>query len=59
MLLLSLAGLGTVPYCAMKLNRRAYGIELWGAYYQDGLAYNKEAELIAMQPTLFDLLEVA
>lgn len=53
------AGLGTVPYCATQLKRKSYGIELWGAYYQDGLAYNKEAELIAMQPTLFDLLEIA
>lgn len=52
------AGLGTVPYCAMKLGRKAYGIELAGPYYQDALNYNKEAELIAQQPTFFDLLGV-
>lgn len=53
------AGLGTVPYCATQLKRKSYGIELAGHYYHDGLKYNQEAELIAMQPTFFDLLEIA
>ncbi len=52
------AGLGTVPYCATQLKRKCYGIELWGAYYQDGLKYNQEADLIAQQPTMFDLLRI-
>ena len=53
------AGLGTVPYCATKLKRKSYGVELWTPYYQDGLAYNKQADLEAQQPTLFDLLGIA
>ena len=52
------AGLGTVPYCATKLKRRSYGIELWTPYYEDGLAYNKQADDLASQPTLFDLLGI-
>lgn len=50
------AGLYTVPYCAMKLGRRAYGIELADEYFRDGLKYCKEADFMAQQPTLFDWL---
>ena len=52
------AGLGTVPYCATQLKRRSYGIELAGQYYHDGLKYNQEADLIAQQPTFFDMLRI-
>lgn len=50
------AGLYTVPYCAIKLGRRAYGIELADDYFRDGLKYCKEADFLSQQPTLFDLL---
>jgi len=51
------AGLFTVPYCAIKLGRRAYGIELSDSYYEDGLRYVRDADLEAQQPTLFNLME--
>lgn len=51
------AGLFTVPYCAIKLGRRAYGIELSDQYFEDGLRYCEEADFVAQQPTLFDLME--
>lgn len=51
------AGLYTVPYCAIKLGRRAYGIELADQYFEDGLRYCKEADFISQQPTLFDLMK--
>lgn len=50
------AGLYTVPYCAIKLGRRAYGIELSDDYFRDGLKYCKEADFLSQQPTLFDLM---
>ena len=52
------AGLFTVPYCAIQLGRRAYGIELSDQYFADGLKYCKEADFMAQQPTLFDWLEI-
>lgn len=52
------SGLGTVPYCAMKLKRLAYGIELNNQYFTDSLKYCKNMEIEAVQPTLFDLLDV-
>lgn len=52
------AGLYTVPYCAMKLGRRAYAIELADQYFEDGLKYCKEADFMAQQPTLFDWLNL-
>lgn len=50
------AGLFTVPYCAIKLGRKAYGIELSEQYFEDGLKYCKEADFTTQQPTLFDWL---
>lgn len=51
------AGLFTVPYCAIKAGRRSCGIELADDSFRDGLKYCKEADLLARQPTLFDLME--
>lgn len=51
------AGLFTVPMCAVKAGRYGIGIELNTAYYKDGLAYMRSADLQAGMPTLFDLIE--
>lgn len=52
------AGLGTVPYCALKLKRRGLGIELNAGYFADAVAYCAAAERDADMPTLFDLSPV-
>ncbi len=52
------AGLGTVPYCALKLGRRGLGVELSPDYFEDSLWYLKQAELQAGVATLFDLEEI-
>jgi DNA modification methylase len=52
------AGLFTVPYVAVKMRRRAYGIELNATYYADGVRYCQAAEVQALAPTLFDWLAV-
>ena len=49
-------GLFTVPYCAIKLGRRAYGVELSQEYFRHGVKYCQAMELEAMAPTLFDWL---
>lgn len=51
------AGLGTVPYCAVKLDRKGIGIELSGEYFKDSIAYLRAAESERSMPTLFDLIE--
>ena len=51
-------GLMTVPYCAVKMGRRGYGVELNPDYFNDGIAYLKEVEYKRKVPTLFDLMEV-
>jgi DNA modification methylase len=51
------AGIGTVPQCAVLLNRKAIGIELAHDYYTDGAMYCQMAEQKRANPTLFDLLE--
>ncbi len=51
------AGLGTVPYCAVKLGRRGVGVELNPDYWRDGVAYVQAAARKAQVPTLFDLME--
>jgi hypothetical protein len=48
-------GLMTVPYMAVKMSRRGYGIELNYESYKDGCRYLKEVEMEVMAPTLFDL----
>jgi hypothetical protein len=50
------AGLGTVPYCAVKLGRRGAGVELNPTYWRDGVAYVDAAARQASIPTLFDLI---
>lgn len=52
------AGLLTVPYAAIKLKRRAYGIEIHPPYFADGVRYCREIERQALAPTLFDWLEL-
>lgn len=49
-------GLMTVPYCAIRLKRRGYGIELSPAYWRDGVAHCQAAEREVDVPTLFDLM---
>lgn len=51
------AGLFTVPMLAIKLGRRAYGIELNTEYYEAGVRYCQDAEREKLAPTLFDLLD--
>ena len=50
-------GLMTVPYMAVKMDRRGVGIELNSDYFRDGLGYLQEAEEERDAPTLFDLVE--
>lgn len=50
-------GLMTVPYTAIKMGRRGYGIELSNDYFRDGIGYLESAEREAASPTLFDFLE--
>lgn len=53
------AGIGTVPYCAVKLGRQAIGIELNGTeYWPDAVTYCEMAEREIALPTMFDLLEI-
>lgn len=51
-------GLMTVPYRAIKLDRRGYGIELNEEYWRYGVKYCREAEYKRNIPTLFDELEM-
>jgi DNA modification methylase len=53
------SGLGTVPFCAVKLGRRGLGVELNSAYHRDALWYCQAAEAQRATPTLFDLEEAA
>lgn len=48
------AGLGTVPYCAVKLGRRGRGCELSAPYWKDSIWYCREAEAELSTPSLFD-----
>ena len=50
-------GLMTVPYTAVKMDRRGAGIELNADYFRDGLGYLQESEAERDAPTLFDLVE--
>lgn len=49
-------GLMTVPYMAVKMGRRGYGIELNADYFRDGIGYLKAAEDEIAAPTLFDMI---
>lgn len=50
-------GIGTVPYCAVKLGRHGLGTELNTGYWADALTYLREAEYQRDVPTLFDALQ--
>lgn len=50
-------GIGTVPYCAVKLGRKGLSTELNYDYWRDGLTYLKEAEMEMTSPTLFDFMD--
>jgi hypothetical protein len=47
-------GLMTVPYRAIKLGRRGYGVELNAGYWTDGVKYCRTAEQDLTAPSLFD-----
>lgn len=49
-------GLGTVAYCAVKMGRRGYTIELSPEYHADAVSYLKAAEADVPMPTLFESL---
>lgn len=48
-------GLMTVPYMAVKMKRKGYGIELNPDYFRDGVGYLQAAEMEVTAPTLFDM----
>ena len=48
-------GLMTVPYMAVKMGRKGYGIELNADYFRDGIGYLEAAEMEVTAPTLFDM----
>lgn len=50
-------GLMTVPYMAVKLGRKGYGIELNLDSFRDGVGYLKQAEEQKTAPTLFDFVQ--
>jgi DNA modification methylase len=49
-------GLMSVPYEAVKMRRKGYGIELNTDYWTWGVRYMREIEQKRMTPTLFDLM---
>ena len=50
-------GIGTVPYCAVKMGRKGLATELNYNYWRDGLTYLREAESDMLAPTLFDFMD--
>lgn len=48
-------GLMTVPYCAVEMDRRGYGIELNDQYFDYGCGYMYAVEYKKTVPTLFDI----
>lgn len=51
-------GIGTVPYCAVKMRRKGLSTELNYDYWKDSLGYLTEAEMDVLAPTLFDAFEL-
>jgi DNA modification methylase len=51
------AGIGSVPWVALQMNRRGAGIELKRSYYEVARRYLQDLEFQQAQPTLFDLAE--
>ena len=52
-------GIGTVPFCAVKMDRYGKATELNSDYFKDACSYLREAEQKKNVPTLFDALETA
>jgi DNA modification methylase len=52
-------GLMTVPYMAVKMGRKGYGIELNYESWKDGCRYLKDVETEIMAPTLFEMEGIA
>ena len=52
-------GIGSVPYQAIKMNRRGMMTELNGEYFRCAVGYCEMAENEITAPTLFDLSTVA
>ena len=52
-------GIGTVPYCAVKMGRKGMSTELNYDYWRDSLTYMREAESDVTSPTLFDFFDCA
>lgn len=50
-------GLGTVPYCALKLGRRGRCVELNTGYWKDSVRVLSGMEMTVGAPTLFDLVD--
>lgn len=50
-------GIMTVPWCALKLGRRAIATELNPDYFADGCAYSETAAGGGAVPTMFELLD--
>lgn len=50
------AGLFTVPYMAVKMGRKGWGVELNTEYFRDGVGYLERAEAELETPTLFDFV---
>lgn len=48
-------GIMTVPFMAVKMGRRGYGVELSSDYWSDGVKYCAAAEAERNVPTLFDM----
>jgi hypothetical protein len=46
-------GIGTVAYCALKMHRRGYTIELSPEYHADAVSYLRAIEADVPMPTLF------
>lgn len=49
-------GIGTVTYCALKNNRKGYGVELNPSYHGISKGYHNELEYKRNVPTLFDMI---
>lgn len=53
------AGIGSVPYQALKLGRRGVGVELKRSYYQLACRFLADLEFKQQQPNFLDLAEEA
>lgn len=52
-------GIMSVPYSAIRMERRGIGIELHSNYWRDGIAYCEQAEREIATPTLFAIEQAA